>query len=288
MNDEIVAEISKHPPEWYRCRGFFINGYRVDGGKSGSRSRVYFLGDADKAGESTLALKCVKPSAEQDFGFNLAREIRALQGINHARVQRRVQFDELGGWMLSEYIGEELRDLLTRVGQLNYQESALIGLQILEAIEYLGEQGLMQADITPRNIGVRRNGKLEAGLMDFNTATSDTLGWYEADLIVGCPPYISPERIARIYGADNARFGLESEVFSLGVNIYEMLCGKLPWSLEGGMTEVFRRIVSNVPDNLGGIPDELNEVVMRMLAKRPEERARREEVAQVFRKFAGE
>jgi serine/threonine protein kinase len=172
--------------------------------------------------------------------------------------------------------GSSLKTVLATDGPLPASEIVRLGVQIASAIQELWQFGKIHRDIKPANImRSRENGDyvlLDAGLA-FDVA-GDSLS---AGFLVGTPPYFSPEQ----FDYSNRRIlDFRSDMFSLGVTLYEMGTGQHPfWSRRETSQNVYTKITTftpQPPSSLApGIPEALDRVIMRMLGKFPHLRYRR-------------
>jgi serine/threonine-protein kinase len=162
--------------------------------------------------------------------------------------------------------GELLSDKIRR-GPLPIREALDVGVQIADALDEAGARGIVHRDIKPHNIVVGGDGRLK--VTDFGIARSGASQMTEAGSIVGTAQYLSPEQ------ARGAPVDPRSDIYSLGVVLYEMLTGKVPFTGDTPV-EIAMKHLSQVPEPPSelrdGIPHDLDAIVMRALAKDPEQR----------------
>ncbi len=199
------------------------------------------------------------------------REIRLARRITHRNVLRTYDYGEAEGvyFISMEYVrGYTLSELLDEAEhrQMAVRAAGGITRQICRGLQAAHEQSIIHRDIKPQNVLVDAKG--EAKLMDFGIARmAETMeGVTQAGLIVGTPHYMSPEQV------QGKQLDARSDVYSLGVMIYEMLVGHRPFEstsltgvLAAHITETAKPPIDLRPD----VGPTVNAIVMRCLAKDP-------------------
>jgi serine/threonine-protein kinase len=197
---------------------------------------------------------------------------RALARLNHTNIATIYDIDEDNGrpYVVMEYVdGRDVAALLKRVGAFRPSTAVAIARDVARALEHAHAQGVVHRDIKPSNILVSR--KSEVKVIDFGLAVQMAHPARAADstYVEGTPQYISPEQ------ASGKPIDGRSDVYSLGVTLYEMLCGVRPFD---GATEssVMRKHLQTsrpaLPIKAGGSAPHLTEILGRMMALRPEDR----------------
>ena len=167
-----------------------------------------------------------------------------------------------------EYVeGETLKDLIRRRGRLSGNEAVLVGMQLLAAIDFAHRSGIIHRDIKPQNVMIDTAGT--AKVMDFGIARAGDSGMTEAGSILGTAQYLAPEQ-AKGYPVDE-----RSDLYSVGVVLYEMLTGTVPFKGDSAVTVALKH-VNEVPvepaELVPGLPYSLNQIVLKAMAKDPADR----------------
>lgn len=218
-----------------------------------------------------VAIKVLKPEFSDDKSFvNKFRiEAQSAAGLSHPNIVNVFDVGEENGfyYIVMELVeGITLKEYIQQNGRLPYQTALDFIIQICSGIEVAHEHHTIHRDIKPQNIIVSKNGTLK--VTDFGiakAATSNTI----ASSAMGSVHYISPEQARGGYADER------SDIYSLGVTLYEMLTGRVPFEGENNVTVALMHIQSEVippreyyPD----IPVSLEKVVLKMMQKKPERR----------------
>jgi len=228
----------------------------------------------DRENGHTVALKVPHLEYASDLVFHrrFQREEAIGQRLAHPTVIKLLRPRQKSRLYLAmEYVeGELLRERLRREGRLPVADAVELGIKIADALVYLHGQGVVHRDVKPENIMLTADGSVK--LMDFGIAFDATLGdltWSGLSSSVGTPEYMAPEQVRARHGDER------TDLYSLGVILYEMLTGKLPWSGDSA-PEVMHAKLEEDPVPLRElrpeIPPALEEVVLHALERRPERR----------------
>ena len=225
--------------------------------------------------ERTLAIKTIimAPGGEwsEHYERRFYQEARAAAGLNHPNIVTIYDVGKSGDvvFMAMEFIaGVELRALLGIGQPLAAGRSLSIAVQVAEGLAYAHEHGVVHRDIKPANIMVVADGPVK--ITDFGLArrraSPDVTQTGNSS---GSPRYMSPEQ------ALGKRADHRTDIFSLGVVLYEMLAGVAPFGGENEMALTYQivNLAPPAPNALNpGAPKRVDHVVARMLAKPPDER----------------
>lgn len=215
-----------------------------------------------------VALKLLKPEAEADAGladaFRREEEVGAM--LHHPRVRRTLQPGERSRpYQIMEWIpGRLLRQLIAEEGKLSPDRAVRISAQILEALHYIHGRGIVHRDLKPENVMVCASDAVK--LIDFGIASR---GAAEVSAGQGTPDYIAPEQIKGNSGDHRA------DLYALGVMMYEMLTGSLPFTGPSPLAAMNARLAfaPRPPRDLEpNISPELQEVISRALEITPRKR----------------
>lgn len=226
----------------------------------------------DKQLEETVAIKTLPGDAmtrSPEEVERFKREIRLARKITHRNVLRTYDYGEADGmyFISMECVrGYTLAELLQTQPQLPMRVALGIARQTCRGLQAAHEEGIIHRDIKPQNVLMDSRGEVK--LMDFGIArmTEAAEALTSAGLIVGTPHYMSPEQVqARPLDA-------RSDVYSMGVLLYEMVCGKRPFD-SPTLTSVLTAHITQPPrppiEIRREIGPEVNRIVLRCLAKEP-------------------
>jgi serine/threonine protein kinase/predicted Zn-dependent protease len=250
----------------------FAGRYQVieDLGKGGM-GRVYKVYDAEV--KEKLALKLLNPeiAADERTIERFRNELRLARTISHRNVCRMHDLGRDGStyYITMEYVsGEDLKSLIHRIGALPVGKAVSVARQVCEGLAEAHRAGVVHRDLKPQNIMIDRDGN--ARIMDFGIARSvKGKGITGANVLVGTPEYMSPEQV------DGKEAGPRSDLYSLGVVLFEMLTGRLPFEGETPLSVAVKQKSEAPPDPRSlspQIPENLARVVLQCLAKAPEKR----------------
>jgi predicted Ser/Thr protein kinase len=194
----------------------------------GGMGRVYKVYD-QKIGEA-VALKIIHPeiSLNQKAIDRFRNELRFARKIGHRYVGRMFDLGEDGGrfYITMEYVeGEDLKSFIRRSGQLAPTKAVSLARQVCEGLAEAHRLGIIHRDLKPQNIMIDREGN--ARIMDFGIARfSQADGLTGSGVLVGTPEYMSPEQ------ADTTEVDKRADLYALGVILYEMVTGRVPFAGE--------------------------------------------------------
>jgi len=221
-----------------------------------------------------LALKVLREDYAKDAVFvsRFQREAVSAAALNHPHVvqvydQGRSEDGRL--YIAMEHVpGGNLSDLIMRRGPLDPAEAARLASQVAEALGAAHERGIVHRDIKPQNVLIDEAG--DAKVADFGIAlAASSTSTSGTELLFGTASYMSPEQ------AMGERVGPESDLYSLGVVLYEMLTGTVPFEAEGALATALKHVTDEPIPPKGrapSVPEAMDALVMGLLAKDPEAR----------------
>lgn len=228
----------------------------------------------DKRLERAVALKVLSLDlAEQEravYAHKLEQEARAAARLNHPNIITIYEIGAANGlpFIAMELIdGPSLRELLDKGRQFPPDRVAKVMRQLLKGLAYAHGMGLVHRDIKPANIMFNSTGVLK--LTDFGIAHLIASDWTHTDALSGSPCYMSPEQV-RAQALDG-----RSDLFSVGIVMYEMLAGRLPFAGDNMATIVYQILFETPPapqEINPEVPDWLSQIVMTCLQKDPAQR----------------
>jgi serine/threonine protein kinase len=247
--------------------GTFADRYEIieEVGKGGM-GRVYKV--FDKKIKENIALKLLKPeiASDQRTIERFRNELKFARKIAHPHVCRMYDLGEVGQlhYITMEYVsGEDLKSFIRRAGHLTEPKALAIAEQITEGLAEAHRLGVLHRDLKPQNVMIDREGN--AKVMDFGIARSlHAAGFTGSGIMVGTPEYMSPEQ-AEASGVDE-----RSDIYSLGIIIYEMVTGKVPFSGETPLSVALKQkteIPRNPRELNAMISEDLSGLVMKCLEK---------------------
>jgi eukaryotic-like serine/threonine-protein kinase len=238
----------------------------------GGMSTVYKAHDSLL--ERNVALKVLHQqyNEDEDFVERFKREARSVAQLQHPNIVTVIDRGEENGrqYIVFEYIdGENLKELVVRKGRLDVRTALEIALEIAHGLSFAHEHGLVHRDVKPQNVLL--NGDGGAKVTDFGIARSLDVerSVTQTGTVLGTSNYIAPEQ------ASGQPVDAQTDVYSLGIVLYEMLTGELPFPGENFVAVAMKHIQEPSPsvlDARGDVPLRIAEMVDRALEKDPEHR----------------
>ena len=228
----------------------------------------------DPAGRRVV-LKCPHESIMGDVSTfdRFRREMEIARHLDHPGIQRPIEFTENRSrpYMVMAYVeGESLRAYLNREKKLSVDLAVDFGIQLASAMAHAHERGVIHRDLKPENVLVTPEGRLV--VTDFGVAFmagARRLTWRWFSNALGTPDYMSPEQI------QGKRGDARTDVYAVGVMLYEMLSGRVPWEGDNALAVMSQHINSPVPpltDLNKSVPPPIDGIVRKSLRRNPDER----------------
>jgi serine/threonine-protein kinase len=237
---------------------------------AGGMAWVYQAEDLTE--RSLVAVKILYPQYNQDMSYveRFVREARLALQISSEHVVRVLDYGadrDLHYLVMEQIRGKDLATVLSDMGHLPCHDVLRIGVQVARALEAANAQGVVHRDIKPENIMIDSRGLVK--VLDFGIARARELPTVTESGFVGSPSYISPEQ------AMDKRVDIRSDIYSLGIVLYEALSGNRPFDADTSWSIISQHIAQKPPKmNIADdcLPQPVEALIDKMLAKAPDDR----------------
>ncbi len=237
----------------------------------GGMANVYHCYDTIDARE--VAIKILKDEFldNEDFIRRFKNESKAIAVLNHPNIVRvyDVSFGDMIQYIVMEYIdGITLKEYIDMQGVLDWKETVHLTTQILKALQHAHENGIVHRDIKPHNIMLLQDGTIKVtdfGIARFSSNATRTM----TEQAIGSVHYIAPEQ-ARGEKTDG-----KTDIYSVGVMMYEMLTGTLPFDGDSAVSVALMQLQAKArrPREINpDIPEGLEEITVKAMQKNPDDR----------------
>ena len=237
---------------------------------AGGMANVYLAEDQELGRQVAIKILDGRHAADNSFIERFRREAKNAAGLSHPNIVSIYDRGEAEGtyYIAMEYLsGRSLKELIVSRGPTPIKIAVDYTRQTLAALSFAHRNGIVHRDIKPHNVVVDSDGRLK--VTDFGIARSGASQMTEVGSIIGTAQYLSPEQ------ARGAPVDQRSDVYSVGIVLYEMLTGKVPFTGDTPL-EIAMKHLSEVPvppsEKRPDVPDDLDNIVLRALAKDPEDR----------------
>lgn len=227
----------------------------------------------DNQENRVVAVKILKEEfiSNEEFVRRFKNESKAIAMLSHPNIVKvyDVSFGDLIQYIVMEYIdGITLKEYIEREGSLRWKDAVHFTIQILKGLQHAHDKGIVHRDVKPQNIMVLPDGTIKVtdfGIARFARSEQRTI----TDKAIGSVHYISPEQ------ARGERTDEKTDIYSVGVILYEMLTGRLPFQAESAVSVAIMQLQREpqLPTEINGsIPLGLEQITMHAMQKNPERR----------------
>jgi beta-lactam-binding protein with PASTA domain/predicted Ser/Thr protein kinase len=238
---------------------------------SGGMAEVYLADDLLLNREVAVKVLHAQFAADPAFIQRFRHEAQAAANLNHPNIVNIYDWGNEGDlyYIVMEYVqGRDLKEVLNNEGRLQPERAAEIAAEVCAALQFAHRNNLVHRDIKPHNIIITDIGQVK--VMDFGIAREGNGGGItQTGMVMGTPQYISPEQ------AQGLAVDGRSDIYSMGIVLYEMLTGQVPFDDPSPVTITYKQVREDpVPPSVINpeIPPTLEAIVMKAMSKNPANR----------------
>src|SRR6188768_3788228 len=237
---------------------------------AGGMADVYLAEDQELGRRVAIKILNDRHAADDSFIERFRREAKNAAGLSHPNIVSIYDRGEAEGtyYIAMEFLdGRSLKELIVGRGPAPIKTAIDYARQILAAVGFAHKHGIVHRDVKPHNVLVGGEGRLK--VTDFGIARAGASQMTEVGSIIGTAQYLSPEQ------AKGAPVDQTSDLYSVGIVLYELLTGKVPFTGDSPV-EIAMKHISAIPEPPSSlrpdIPEDLDLIVLRALGKTPEDR----------------
>jgi eukaryotic-like serine/threonine-protein kinase len=237
---------------------------------SGGMANVYLAEDQELGRRVAIKILNERHANDDQFVERFRREAKNAAGLSHPNIVSIYDRGEAEGtyYIAMEYLdGRSLKELIVARGPAPIHVAIDYARKILDALRFAHRNGIVHRDIKPHNVIVDAEGRVK--VTDFGIARAGTSQMTEVGSIIGTAQYLSPEQ------AKGAPVDQTSDLYSVGIVLYELLTGKVPFTGDSPV-EIAMKHISAPPEPPSSlrpdVPEDLDLIVLRALGKTPEDR----------------
>ncbi len=238
----------------------------------GGMAEVYLA--RDLLLDRPVALKMLFPelSVDRSFVERFRREAQAAANLSHPNIVPVFDWGEADStyFIVMEYVdGRSLSNLLRAEGPLLADRAAAIGAEVASALAFAHSRGVIHRDVKPGNVLLAHSGQVKVTDFGIARASNTTESLTQTGAVMGTATYFSPEQ------AQGLSVDGRSDIYSLGVVLYEMVTGRAPFSADSPITVAYKHVRETPPpprEINPSVPPEFEAVILQAMAKSPDDR----------------
>ena len=234
---------------------------------TGGMSEVYLAKDTKAGNKVAIKVLDKKLSKDKEYITRFSREIEISKSLSHPNIIKIISYGSYKGsyYIVYEYIDGPTLDKYIKSGKLSISDIEDKAIQILTGLSYAHSKGIIHRDIKPSNIIISDKGIVK--ILDFGIAKASTKSTItKTGMFMGSPHYTSPEQI------DGKKVDIRTDIYSLGIVLYEMVEGKVPFKADTPLGFVRAHLDKPVPKIKRDIPIYLSNIIYKCLAKKQSDR----------------